>query len=223
MALPNDQLRAMRLAARLTQTQVAEYLGVKRGTYKNWEYGFAAVPAYAESKLRELLVPPAAGRQVLSPPSVPVTYAPIAMHYAGYLPAGNWAEPLNTEVMEEVEAELWKSNRFCARIAGDSCHPALQREDFCVWEASPNPPFGKLVVAQRKDDHAATVKVLEWDPATNGPVLRAVNPLHDHEPSNSWSAIAFLVAVRWTDIDGGRVSFYRPEGIKPSQLLRYRS
>lgn len=220
------KLRAFRKQLRLSQAEMARYFGVERSTYANWEAanGAQAMPNHQYAVLYSLGFKDVAGESpIISGPMIPVTYPTFQMPYAGYLPAGQWGDPMDSEDFEEVEAAHFKKGRFCARIAGDSCHPALQREDFTIWEHHLNPPFGKIVVAQRKDDHSATVKVLEWDANENRPRLRPVNPAFNDAEADGWGAVAMLVYVRWEDDEGGTMGLYRPEGIKPSQLLRYRS
>lgn len=215
-----DELKAIRTALRLTQKEMADRLGVSRGAYKNWEYDQVVPERFIPAILAISRGPSAPS--VISGPAIPVTHPTTPMKYAGRLPCGNWAAAMDTEDFEEVESQYWKRGRYCARIDGDSCHPALQRDDFTIWEETKNPPFGKLVIAQRKGDHEATIKQLGWDSTTNEPVLTAVNRAFDDATADGWGAIAYLVYVRWIDEDGGVISFYRPEGIKPSQLTRYR-
>lgn len=161
-------------------------------------------------------------RREVSDPRNIVTYDKVDMPYAGNLPAGDWSDPLESEEFEEVESRLWKRNRFCARIVGDSCHPALQRNDFVIFEASTSPIFGRIVVAERSD-HAATVKVLEWDAATSGPVLRPVNPNVEPPDADEWRVIGFLVCATWRTIYGAEVTHYQEDGIRPEDLMTLRS
>ena len=222
MRIPSDEateLMAIRKALGLTIRKFAERLGQPETRYKNWEYGQSKkVPVEVMASARALL----GKRPVISELSPIVTYPVHAMPYAGELPAGQWDQALTGD-FEDVEARFYKSNRFCARIVGDSCYPALQRSDFTIWESSNSPPFGRLVIAQRAGDHAATIKQLVWDSELSSPRLKAINPDYDDATSEQWGAIAFLVYVRWTTLLGLETSAYNPDGITTQSLLEIRS
>ena len=157
---------------------------------------------------------------VISGPSMPVTFPTLPMPYVGYLPAGTWVAPSDTEDFEEVESRYWKKGRYCAKMEGFSCYPALQPGDFTMWEENPAPAVGKIVVAQRKGDHAATVKRLDW--LNNEYALKAINAAESDAEADGWGVVAMLVLVSWIDQEGGEVTVYRPDGIRPSQLIAIR-
>ncbi len=161
------------------------------------------------------------GKEV-SDPRFAVTYLKMTIKHAGQIPAGQWSDPGESEEFCEVEARLFKTNRFCAEIVGESCYPALQPGDFTIWEANRNPKLNKIIIAERYPDHAATVKVLIWDADLKRPALFAINPAFQEPLSEHWDAIAFLVHVSYTDDDGGEITFYREDGIRPEQLIKYR-
>ena len=100
-----------------------------------------------------------AGKE-LTDPTVQATFPKLTMKHAGQIPAGQWSDPGESEEFCEVEARLFKTNRFCAEIVGESCYPALQPGDFTIWEATKNPKLNKIIIAERHPDKAATVKVL---------------------------------------------------------------
>jgi hypothetical protein len=216
--------RAMAQAVpkKLTAPQLADLVGEDRERIKNILAGkILFTPAMIE-QYRSALKMPADWPKEISDPSNPVTYPPLEMPYCGQLPAGTWASPEESEMFREVEARLFKTNRFCAEIVGESCYPALQPGDFTIWEASRSPKMNKIIIAERYPDHAATVKVLVWDAELKRPSLHAINPLFQESLSEHWDAIAFLVHVSYIDDDGGEVTFYREDGIRPEQLIKYR-
>jgi len=215
-------LRAWRQQNRLSQSDVATALKMTRGGYANYESG-VAVPPYRMDQLRALGFIWDDVRDPVGAPSLPVTYPAHRMRYAGDLPAGDWADPLEAETFVDVDASLYKSNRFCCNVIGSSCYPALQPEDFTVWESNRNPGFGKIVIASRTEDGAATIKQLAWDPAEGVPYLKAINPAHENASASGWEVIAMLVAVVWEERDGGAIQFVRSDGIRPEQLIRIRS
>jgi SOS-response transcriptional repressor LexA len=226
MSISEDLRLWRKNVAGVTQEEMASKLGLERHTYKNYEYD-GYIPEPVLQRLRVMGFNPAdeqpKTRKVLSKISNIVTHPYMRMRYAGELPAGEWADPLNSEEFEEVDAGLWKANRWCARIIGRSCYPALQPGDFCIFERNLAPQYGKIVVAQRKD-HAATIKQLLYDADKRAPILHAINSEEheDAECEEGWGAIAMLVHVRWFDQDGGAWAFTRDDGIRAEQLIRNR-
>ena len=224
MARTSEAERLLRLLSErdLSQSWLARRLGIspqRLNQYVNgqrqptddlfWEKAEATITSGA-------VATPAAS--ILDRPRIPVTFEPQPMRYAGEVPAGDWGDPLASEEFIEVDPALFHSKRYAAKVVGPSCYPALHPGDLVIWHHDESPPYGMLVLAQRKEDHACTVKVLDWDAGTNQPVLRPVNP--NHEPAGAeggWVAIARLVAVI-RKIDGLELRWYLPEGIRPRHL-----
>lgn len=152
----------------------------------------------------------------------PVPYPEAQMPYAGKIPAGQWVPPSEAEMFEDVESRLYKRGRFCARVEGYSCFPALQPEDFTIWEETHSPPIGKIIIAQRKGDHAATIKQLVWDREASRMRLHAINQDFAENLPEHWGAIGYLIYIRYYDDAGNEVSFYREDGLNPDQLIKYR-
>jgi len=226
MARTSEAERLLRLLSErdLSQSWLARRLGIspqRLNLYVNgqrqptddrfWEKAEAVITSGATAT-------PAASASIRDRPRIPVTFEPQPMRYAGEVPAGDWGDPLASEDFIEVDPALFHSKRYAAKVVGPSCYPALHPGDLVIWHHDESPPYGMLVLAQRKEDHACTVKVLDWDAEANQPVLRPVNP--DHEPAGSeggWVAIARLVAVI-RKIDGLEMRWYLPEGIRPRHL-----
>jgi SOS-response transcriptional repressor LexA len=222
IALAIKRAMAQAVPKKLTANHLADLVGEDRERIKNILAGkILFTPAMIE-QYRVALKMPTDWPKEISNPSNPVTYPPIEMPFAGSIPAGQWSDPGESEEFREVEARLFKTNRFCAEIVGESCYPALQPGDFTIWEANRNPKLNKIIIAERYPDHAATVKVLIWDAELKRPALFAINPAFQEPLSEHWDAIAFLVHVSYTDDDGGEITFYREDGIRPEQLIKYR-
>jgi len=154
---------------------------------------------------------------VLGPPKYLTTYAPLPMRYAGVVPAGDWGDPLESDEMRDVDPALWKSNRYLATVTGDSCWPALQQGDLCVFEHDMSPPPGLVVLAQRKGDHAVTLKQLKLDDQGR-PHLEPINPEYNEPPNgDGWGVIARLVCVLRTV---GQIErrWYSPHGLRKDDL-----
>lgn len=171
--------------------------------------------AYAFLKQQVKDAPP----PVVGKPLIPVGYSPLPIRYAGVVPAGDWGDPLESEDFIEVDPALVKNNRYACTVQGLSCSPALHPNDITIWEQDMNPSYGLIVLAQRKGDHACTVKVLEWDAAQNRPVLMPLNPNYEPpEDFDGWGVIARLVAVIRHQ-DGPERRWVYNSGLRPRHLL----
>lgn len=156
------------------------------------------------------------GANVLDRPKIPIGFPLTAMRYAGQVPCSTeWGDPLASEEFIEVEAQFEGPRRYAAKVVGDSCYPALVPGDITVWEQDLSPPYGVIVLAQRKPDHGCTVKQLTHD--GQRPHLTPLNPNYS-EPDDGpgWGVVARLVAVlRPGPI---RRTWYSEYGIKPRDM-----
>lgn len=213
-------LRAFRKAIRYTTKELAEAIGVPEGRYKNWEYGRANPPAQAVRELRKLGYGAKAQPRAdttLGTPSIPVGFSLGTIPFAGIVPAGEWGDPLASEEFIEVEVKFEHPRRFAAKVVGDSCYPALMQGDVTIWHQDMNPPFGSIVLAQRRGDHGCTVKELRYEDGR--PVLHPVNPAHAKtEDGTGWGVIARLVGVI-RKVDGLEQSWYLADGIRVRHLV----
>lgn len=151
-----------------------------------------------------------------------VAYAPqpkARMRFAGLVPcSSDWGDPLQSEEIIEVSAQFGHPDRFAAKVVGESCWPALQPGDVTVWHRDLSPPFGVIVLAQRKGDHSCTVKKLEYDPKENRPRLVPVNTEYDApDDGDGWGVIARLVGVERGVEAPMRTWFWEP-GLRPEHL-----
>lgn len=207
----------------ITQEELAGRLGVSQPRLSNWERGEHDPP-------REIVIEAAKALEVelawlefgtatdVDRPRFVASYATVEMRFAGDVPTGEWGDPLASEEPIEMEAKFDGLKRFVARVVGDSCFPALQQGDLTVWHQDFAPPYGKIVLAQRKGDHGCTVKQLAYDAEEGRPILKPVNPNHDSPPDGEgWGAIARLVGVVFKAA-GAEISVYKPEGVTPSDL-----
>ncbi len=145
--------------------------------------------------------------------------ATVYMRYAGEVPCGGeWGDPLASTDTVDVEAQFDNPLRFAARVVGDSCYPALLPGDLTIWQADMNPPYGMIVLAQRKGDHGCTVKSLEYDEKLGRPRLHPVNPASGTpEDGDGWGVIARLVAVV-RNTDGLKRTWYLETGLRAKHL-----
>lgn len=167
---------------------LARQLGIPKQKVYNWFDGqipreagtLERMVAFLEQEYRKGLRSPATvvHHELLGPPKIPVGFPLVQMRYAGEVPAGDWGDPLASEEFV-VDDRYEHPKRFVARVVGDSCWPALRQGDLTVWHHDLNPQYGLIVLAQRKGDHACTVKQLVWDAEDSRPRLAPVNPDYD--------------------------------------------
>jgi hypothetical protein len=153
----------------------------------------------------------------LDSPKILVSHGARRIRYAGTVPCGEWGDPLDSEEMVEVDARYEHPRRFAATVSGDSCEPALQHGDFTVWHYDLAPSAGLIVLAQRKGDHACTVKQLKID-AQGQPHLVPINPAYDEpEGGDGWGVIARLILVQRT-LGHAERQWYSRAGLRPEDL-----
>lgn len=214
-----QSLKAFRESLRYTQAEIADALGVDRTRYKNWEYGYALPPTNVVRELKRMgygekqkpIADTAVGR-----PKIPVGFSLAAIPFAGIVPAGEWGDPLASEEFVEVEVKFEHPRRYATKVVGDSCWPALHQGDLAIWHQDMNPPYGSIVLAQRRGDHGCTVKELRYEDGR--PVLHSVNPNHeDPSDGDGWGVIARLVGVI-RKVDGMEKTWYLPEGLRAKHM-----
>ena len=203
-------------------------LGASRQSVQKWLSGDALprdpavfdvmLEQLQDSAPRDMFVREGSG-DLLDRPKIPVGFPMAQIPFAGEVPcSAEWGDPLASEEFLEVEVQFEHPLRFAAKVVGDSCYPALWPGDITIWHADMNPPYGLVVLAQRKGDHGCTVKELEYDNQLGRPRLLPVNPSHEAPPDgDGWGVIARLVAVLRT-IDGLRRTWYLETGLRPKHL-----
>jgi hypothetical protein len=188
----------------------------RRQNFRNWMTG-ERTPENPE--IFDTILQALQGRTDLSRPLIPVGFRPFKMRFAGIVPCGDWGDPLESEEFIEVDSKFESPRAFAARVVGDSCYPALQPADITIWIADNNPPYGRIVLAQRKGDHGCTVKELAWDPARSRSALLPINATYaEPEDGEGWGVIARLVGVV-RSIDGLERTWKQLEGLTPRHLI----
>lgn len=206
------------------RTKLAASIDVTPQRLSNWLSGHAEVPhdryqeiaAWFGRTVEELTgqVPTVTVRE-LSTPYYPVGFQPRQIRLLSAVPCGMWEEPTESEDFIEIDAKFEHPKRYATYVTGDSCFPVLQQGDLAIWHEDFNPSYGLIVLARRKEDHAATVKRLVYDTDGKGATLKPVNPDADGVDSLvEWGVIARLVGIIRTQEDGTELSFYNPRGIR---------
>ena len=215
-----EQVLALLKAQQRSMSWLATAIGTNRQSVQQWLVGETKPrdPRMWE-KMRLALIGKAMDLGDLDRPKVLVGFGMTQMRFAGEVPCGSdWGDPLASDESIEVEVQYEHPRRFAAKVVGDSCYPALRPGDVTIWHSDMNPPYGQIVLAQRKGDHGCTVKQLEYDEKMGQPKLLPVNP-HSGAPvdGEGWGVIARLVAVLRND-DGLRKSWYLESGLRPKHL-----
>lgn len=154
----------------------------------------------------------------LGNPAIPVSFPMVEMRYAGEVPASaEWGDPLASETFVEMEAKFDAPKRYCTRVRGMSCYPALKNGDMTVWQPNVAPPTGQIVLAQNSE-HQCTVKELGWDEKNDRHVLIPINNEEKAPPDgDGWTVIAQLVGVIRVD-KGVEKTWYLKGGLTAEQL-----
>lgn len=219
-----EAIQDFRHRMRWTQADLAEKIGVTRSAMASYESGRVSPNRHVVQKLLELGFAPgtSAVREepsryvLLQPTQAIVPKQAVMIPFAGEVPCSTWGDPLDSEEHIEVESVFVKTGRFAAKVVGDSCFPALLPGDITIWEHDFSPPYGTIVLAQRKGDHGCTVKKLEHDGGRA--VLSPLNPVYDRpEDGEGWGVIARLVAVVRVS-EAPRRTWYWEPGLRPSHI-----
>lgn len=201
---------------------LARLLEISHGRLSNWERGEHDPPTaivmeaakHLRVSTRFLLTGTRDPSTVAetSRPLYPVSFQLVELPYGGYVPAGTWRDPFETEELIELEAKFDAPGRFACRIEGDSMYPLLQPEDVAIFQAykTRRPPIGHIILA-RREDQSVTVKLLEHDGENFR--LKAINPRHDEAVAPKWDAVGFLVGIERKRGSHQR-SDYDPDGIR---------
>lgn len=141
----------------------------------------------------------------------------VRLRFAGVVPCSEaWGDPLESTEYVEVAGQFGGERRFVAKVAGDSCYPALLPGDLTVWEPDLSPPYGVIVLAQRKGDHGCTVKQLTHDGTR--PRLTPINPSASApDDGEGWGVVARLVGVERATQAPARTWFWEA-GLRPEHL-----
>jgi transcriptional regulator with XRE-family HTH domain len=215
--------RAVRSLEGLDQEGLARYLGKSRSAVAMYESGKRIVPPEDIAAILTAFpdAPPFPLKQEVAPAGkLPLETIQHRIKYAGIVPcSSSWGEPLASEEEREIDGVFAGRNRFLCQVVGDSCWPALRQGDLTVWELDQAPTEGVIVLAQRAEDGACTVKELEYDRAQRRYLLKPVNPDHASPPDGEgWGVTARLVGVI-RQSDGPRKTWYWEPGLRPKHLI----
>lgn len=219
-------LKAVRAEYDLSQTGLADAIGVSRSAVGMWETGSPIDDQTLEiikNKFPRAAPPPVLTplkRQTLGEPMFPASRQMVTMRYAGVVPCSEeWGDPLTSEVPIDMDPKFDLPGCFVCKVVGDSCWPALRPGDKTVWKVDENPPYGVIVIAQRRGDAGCTVKQLIYDREKNRPTLLPINTRYDSPPDgDGWDVTARLIGVV-READGPERTWFWFAGLRPKHLM----
>ncbi len=205
-----EELKTFRAKKRFTQSELAEMLGVGRGTYKNWELALNFPPASIVTKLRNLGMGSDVGK-----PLIPASQLLIPVPFIGMVSCSspaNWTDPFESEVFEMVPPEMGDARgRFACKVESDSMMPLLHPEDVCVFQGHPLPRINRICL-YRTDEGLATIKQVKHDGATF--ILHALNRTIPDVPVTGGTCFGYLVGIIRM-IGNRKQTDFDPDGIIP--------
>jgi transcriptional regulator with XRE-family HTH domain len=217
-----EWFKRARLAQMMGQEEFARYVGRGRSAVAMYEKG-SPIPADVVAKILtefpETPAPPS-GEEVRKL-GVPLSAdASPTIMYAGVVPCStDWGDPLSSEERRPIDHKFTGPNRFLCKVRGDSCYPALMQGDLTIWEVDRDPQVGVIVLAERLNDQACTVKELRYDETRRRHVLVPINPdSSPPEDGDGWTVTARLVGVI-RQADGPERTWYWSPGLRAYHLI----
>ena len=170
-----NNLKAARKAKGLTQTEVANAIGLTQNGYSYWENGKAKIDREQIIKLAALFE--VSVDYLLGNTETPTSNG-MRIPVLGDVAAGIPIEAITDIVdYEEVDAAMARTGEFFGlRIKGDSMEPRMREGDVVIVRKQDSAETGDTVLVLVNGD-SATVKKIKYGP--DGITLLPTNPAHD--------------------------------------------
>lgn len=170
-----NNLKAARKAKGLTQTEVAQAIGLTQNGYSYWENGKAKIDKDQILKLAALFE--VSVDYLLGNTEVPVSSG-VRIPVLGDVAAGIPIEAITDIVdYEEIDAALARTGEFFGlRIKGASMEPRMREGDVVIVRQQETAETGDTVVVLVNGD-SATVKKIKY--GQDGITLLPTNPAYD--------------------------------------------
>lgn len=170
-----NNLKAARKAKGLTQTEVAQAIGLTQNGYSYWENGKAKIDKDQILKLAALFE--VSVDYLLGNTEVPVSSG-VRIPVLGDVAAGIPIEAITDIVdYEEIDAALARTGEFFGlRIKGASMEPRMREGDVVIVRQQDTAETGDTVVVLVNGD-SATVKKIKY--GQDGITLLPTNPAYD--------------------------------------------
>lgn len=229
VASPGEKIQHARLSRRpsLSQSDVADMLGITRYKVANYESGRTEPPKQVVEKLaRQWKLPedwfwdnadlppdsPVYQSKDVGKPLFPAPLPYVEMSLGSPVPAGSWADPDDTEDWIEVPGFLADKGRFAAYAEGESMLPLVEQGDLLIFQKEPRPRPGTIVLARNEKNQVA-VKVLRVRDSRYA--LESLNREYPDAEAEFTQHIGYLVAIWKKDGPSKGMIHYDDGGIRP--------
>lgn len=170
-----NHLKAARQAKHMTQTDVANYIGLTQGAYSNWERGETKIDGVQLSRLAELFE--VSVDYLLGKTDIPgnkYIRIPVLGRVAAGIPIDAIEEVID---WEDISAEAAGDGEyFGLQIKGHSMEPKISDGDVVIVRRQPDVDSGDIAVVLVNGDDA-TVKRIKKSP--QGVTLIPSNPAYE--------------------------------------------
>lgn len=170
-----NHLKAARQAKHMTQTDVANYIGLTQGAYSNWERGETKIDGVQLSRLAELFE--VSVDYLLGKTDIPgnkYIRIPVLGRVAAGIPIDAIEEVID---WEDISAEAAGDGEyFGLQIKGHSMEPKISDGDVVIVRRQPDVDSGDIAVVLVNGDDA-TVKKVKKSP--QGVTLIPSNPAYE--------------------------------------------
>jgi len=202
-------LRTAREVLGISQTTMAEKLGIKRSAYGHYESGIRSIPSYVMERVSGLLPAPeyAATGAAAGELEIPI----VSIGTIGACSKVEWTDPFENEEMIYVPGHMADvKGRFACIASGDSMMPLIQPGDRLVWQRSDIPNIGAVVLF-RSHDNRCTIKTLRHDGSEYR--LEPMNRTYDVERAEG-SVLGYLVGI-YRKVGKRIITDFDEDGIRP--------
>lgn len=220
----------LRTGLKVTQRAAAAIVGLEEDNYRAVEYDVRQLKEsearrlaeawgedWRDMYLRQIERPRPHGAGA-TPAFQPTIMAMVEVPLVGNVKAGDWTSPLESQVTEEIPADMYAPDVFASYIIGNSMEPFLLENDLAVFrEAKGRQQVGDVVYVKNQDADV-TVKVFRHDGIL--PYLHPLNPSYEDmygiasEADTAWEVTGILVGyVRHED--GDILRRHNPKRLRP--------
>lgn len=169
-----ERLSAARKAAKLTQNDVADELGIRRQTYSAYERGVSTPDARTIGVLARMFG--VSADSLVAEPSVVkhgMEYCTVPVYRKLFSCAPDGTEE-NVIGYEEVDSALGMGNALLAlRVTGEEMEPRFSDGDVVIIRREEEPPGGAVVAVSVAGEEAVIRKMIRY---TDGVRLVPLNP-----------------------------------------------
>lgn len=179
----NERIKTKRKELKLTQLDVAKFIGVSKATISQWEAGDTSPNGVNLDKLSRVLRMTVSAllygkeRQTISYPlKADISHT---VPLISWVQAGAWCEVVDNFQQEDTDEyypcpEKHSEHTFALIVIGESMYPDFIPGEIIYVDPLVEPQSGSCVVVRQNGDNEATFKQLMYDGSKK--YLKALNP-----------------------------------------------